>query len=318
MYKTMLVPLDGSKLAEVVFNYAKELAGRLNIDPIFLHICAPDEAELLPMYRIYVEHSAEVVERESQEVQKEISTQRRKKVIKAKGEVVIGYPAEEILRYAEKNKTDLILMATHGRSGITRWAMGSVAEKVLQASKIPVLLVQAGIPEETIYDKLKKPSILVPLDGSKLAESVLPHVEMIARQHGTEVIGVVLLRICEPESILSPVSYYLTPPSYPPKTPVKWDDYVKQETARFELNCTKYLQEIAKRLTEAGLRVRIEVRMGKPADEIVGYATKNPHSLLVMATHGRSGLTKWAYGSVTDKVLHGISIPILLVRPEST
>ncbi len=58
--------------------------------------------------------------------------------------------------------------------------------------------------------------------------------------------------------------------------------------------------------------------MGKPVDEIVGYATKNPHSLLVMATHGRSGLTKWAYGSVTDKVLHGISIPILLVRPEST
>lgn len=316
MYKTMLVPLDGSKLAEVVFNYAKELAGRLNIAPIFLHVCAPDEAGKLPMYRTYVEHSAEIVERESQEIQKQVGTQ-RKKAISAKGEVVMGYPAEEILKYAENNSIDLIIMATHGRSGITRWAMGSVAEKVLQASKIPVLLVQAGIPEETIYGKLKKPSILVPLDGSRLAESVLPYVELLAKQHGAETIEVVLLRICEPESMLSQASFYLTPSSYPPKTPISWEDYVKQETARFEVDCNKYVKNIGKQLAEAGLRVRAEVRAGKPAEEIVAYATKNPHSLVVMATHGRSGLTKWAYGSVTDKVLHAISIPILLVRPEA-
>lgn len=315
MYKTMLVPLDGSKLAEVVFTYARELAGRLDIDVVFLHVCTPEEAGILPMYRIYVERSAEMVRRESEKVRKDTGAKGR--ALAVKGEVATGYPAEEILRYADENKIDLILMATHGRSGVRRWVLGSVVDKVLRASRVPVWLVRAGVSEEIVYDRLPKRAILVPLDGSPLAESVLPHVEAVARLRGVELIEVVLLRVCETEAI-SAVSYYLTPSGYPPTTPLKWEDHVKRESEKYRLDCKRYLDTIAKQLKESGIQVRTEVLEGNPAEVIVDYASKNPFNLIVMATHGRSGVSKWAYGSVAEKVLLGVTSPLLLVRPKQS
>lgn len=101
MYKRMLVPLDGSELAEVVFAYARELAGRLDLDVILLHVCRPEGREFLPMHRAYIERAAEIVRRQSAEVQQKIGTQPGGKAVEARGSVVVGHPAEEILRYAE-------------------------------------------------------------------------------------------------------------------------------------------------------------------------------------------------------------------------
>ena len=125
--------------------------------------------------------------------------------MKAEGEVVVGHPAEEILRYADEKEVDLILMATHGRSGIKRWALGSVADKVLRSSTIPVWLVRAGAPEQRTDDEGLIRKIIVPLDGSELSESVLPHVEMLVKQWGAELIDVVLLMVCEP-LVIPPIS----------------------------------------------------------------------------------------------------------------
>ena len=204
MYKRMLVPLDGSKLSEVVFPYAKELAGRLGLNVILLHVHDPEEVETVPLHRAYIEHKAEVIRRQSEKVQTKVGIGEAG-TVQVRGELAAGCPADEILRYAEENDVDLILMATHGRSGIRRWVMGSVADKVLRASRVPVWLVRAGIPEGIVYDKWPKRTILVPLDGSELAEEVLPHVEALAKQGGRELLEVVLLRVYEP---LSALGYY--------------------------------------------------------------------------------------------------------------
>jgi len=302
VYKRMLVPLDGSELAEVVFVYAKELAGRLGIDIILFHVCAPEEDKLLPMRRAYIERSVETIRRQSEELQKKTGTQPGSKAIEVRGEVATGYPAEEIIRYAEANDVDLILMATHGRSGIKRWTMGSVADKVLRASKVPVWLVRAELPKEIVYDQLPTRKILVLLDGSELAETVLPHVEAVAKQRGAELVDVILLSVCEPA---------LLPSYYPAAMPLNWDDHV----AKCKRSNGEYLAKIEKRLKEAGLKVRSEVLVGKPAEAIVDYVSKNPVNLIVMSTHGRSGPGRWVLGSVAEKVLLGVSSPILLVRP---
>jgi len=311
MYKRMLVPLDGSELAEVVFSYAKELAGRLDLDVILFHVYGSDERELVPLHRAYVERAAEIIRRQSEEVRERTGIQPGGKAVEARGELAVGYPAEEILRYADKNKIDLILMATHGRSGIKCWAMGGVADKVLRMSKVPVWLVRAGIPEEIVYDKWPTRTILVPLDGSKLAESVLPHVEALAKQRGAELVDVVLLRVCEQPVI---------PSDYPPAMPLSWEEHVEKEMVKARRVSEQYLTGVEKRLKDAGLRARSEVLVDKtpwasPADEIIDYANRNPFNLIVMATHGRSGLSRWAYGSVAEKVLLGASSPILVVRP---
>ena len=322
MYKQMLIPLDGSGLAEVVFNYAKELAGRLGINMVFLNVCSPEQSELLPMRRAYVERMAEIVKNQSMEVQKRIGIGIKGKAVEAKGEVLIGYPADEILRYADENDTDLILIATHGKSGIKRWGLGSVADKVLRMSKVPTWLVRANISKEIIHDQFPTKSILVPLDGSELAESALPHAEAVAKQRGAELIQVVLLRVCElTDMTFTPYNYYLIPDSYPPTRPLQWEKYVEQETDKCKSANGQYLAGVAKKLEAAGLKVRTEVLVGKlplevkPADEILDYVNKNPVNLVVMATHGRSGLSHWAYGSVAEKILYGGNTPVLMTRP---
>jgi nucleotide-binding universal stress UspA family protein len=302
-YKRMLVPLDGSELAEVVFAYAKELAGRLGTDVILFHVCAPEEAEQLPMRRAYIEHSVEIIRSQSEELLKKSGAQAGSKTLEVRGEVATGYPAEEIIRYAEANDVDLILMATHGRSGIKRWTMGSVADKVLRVSKVPVWLVRAGVPKEIVYDQLPTRKILVLLDGSELAESVLPHVEAVAKQRGAGLVEVVLLTVCEP---------MLLPSYYPITMPLSWDDHVTM----CKRDSEQYLAKIEKWLKDTGLRVRSEVLTGKPADAIVDYVNKNPVNLIVMSTHGRSGLGRWVFGSVAEKVLLGVTSPILLIRPQ--
>jgi nucleotide-binding universal stress UspA family protein len=180
MYKRMLVPLDGSKLAEEVFPYTRELAGRLDLDLIFLNVCSPNETESLSMRQFYMDKMAEMVRSQTREIQVKTGASQSVKTIEATGKVVIGYPAEEILKYANENSIDIILLATHGHSGVRLWALGSIAYKVLHASKIPVWLVRSGIPEEIVYDRWDRRTIMVPLDGSKLAESALPHAEALA------------------------------------------------------------------------------------------------------------------------------------------
>ncbi len=74
-----------------------------------------------------------------------------------KGEVAVGYPADEILRYAGDKEVDLILMTTHGRSGVRRWVLGSVADKVLRSAALPVLLIRAGMPRDAAYETWSSP-----------------------------------------------------------------------------------------------------------------------------------------------------------------
>ncbi len=309
MYRRMLIPLDGSELAEVVFTYAKELAGRLDVDVILLNVCTPEQSEFVPMRRAYIEHTAEMIMRQSQEVQQRTGIQPGGKAVEARGELVVGYPADEILSYADENTIDLILMATHGRSGRKRWTLGSVADKVLRSSKVPVWLVRAGIPDEIVYDQWPRKTILAPLDGSELAESVLPHVEALAKQRGAEPVDVVLLRVCEPPAI---------PAYYDPEfsgVPLNWGEYAQQETARSVQAAKEYLAGIEKRFKDIGISVQSEVLVGKADDEIVNYANKNPFNLIAMVTHGRSGFRRLVYGSVAANLIHGVSSPVFLVKP---
>ncbi len=311
-YKRILVPLDGSKLAEVVFSYAKELAGTLDLDVILLHVYPAEEDEFTPVHRAYITHAVDLIRQQSGEVQKRVDMEAGTKLAQVQGELLTGAADEGILRYADEKNVDFILMASHSRSGLRHWAMGKVADKVLRISKVPVLLVRAGVPNETPYDKWPSKAILVPMDGSEMAEAVLPHVEALARQRGARPVEVVLLRVCEPPAM---------PTYYAPEfsgVPLNWGEYMQQEIARCKQTAGQYLNGIEKRLKDDNINARSEVLVGKAPDEIINYIKKNPFNLIVMATHGRSGLSRWVYGSVAESVLLGVSSPIFLVKPRQT
>jgi len=139
--------------------------------------------------------------------------------------------------------------------------------------------------------------ILVPLDGSELAEVVLPHVKEIAAGYGEG--KVILLRIVEP---------------LPAGTPPAVDFEVVQKAGAKAAE--EYLARMKAQLSKEGLNVEAKVLIGRPAETIIEFAQRNKVDLITLATHGRSGITRWVLGSVADRLVRSSSIPVLLIRPK--
>jgi len=294
MYKKMVVLLDGSELAEVVFEYAQEVSGRMHIDTELLHVCSPQEADQVPMRRAYMEHMAGELCAKAEEISRKYSKAAVDRCIQARGHVVVGYPAEEILKYIDENDIELVMMSTHGSSGVRGWDIGGVANKVIHASRVPVWLVPTELREEIISDTLPTRSLVVPLSGSKQSEAAIPHALRILEQRGAEA-ELVLIHAYDAGNI------YLT------RAALEQND---EERARMKA----YLEGVAAPIRKEDLAVRTEVLIGDPAETIINYLRSNPAQLLAMATRGHTGLSRMVFGSVTETVIHMVKrTPLLLV-----
>ena len=286
MYKRILVSLDGSELAEGALPYAERVAIRLHSEVILLTVCAPGDWLERPL-RAYLEKRAG-----------ELSSLG----IKASALVVQGNVAHEILDFAEKNDINLIIISTHGHTGPSIWPLGGVTNKILQKSRLPILLISSRELETVLREKeLRK--ILVPLDGSQFAEAIVPHVEDLVKGMGNEVI---LIRVIEPVQIPDVVRYT-----------AGFDEqkYEKEFTSKAEREAKRYLSKKESALRNKGVKVSSTSLLGMPAQTILQYAEDNSVSLIALSTHGFSGITRWAYGSVASKIIESSSKPVLLVRP---
>jgi nucleotide-binding universal stress UspA family protein len=301
MYKRMLVLLDGSKMAEVVFSYARELSGRLNLDLDLLHVCNVEESQQFSMRQAYIEHMAETLRSQCEEIKSKAGLKDGRKAAVFRGKVVVGYPAEEILKYAEQNSIDIIMLSTHGKSGIKRWGLGSVADKVIHQTSASVWVVPAALHEGILYDKMpEERAILVPLDGSELAEAVIPHIITLVKQRDVDT-SVTLVNVARL-------------PSH--KFTDEEREFIGENPAAIPTAGRLYLEKIAAQFREEGLKVEFEQLVGDPAEEIVRYAAATHPRLIVMSTHGRSGFSRFVFGSVTENVLHRLQkTPLFLVSP---
>ena len=142
--------------------------------------------------------------------------------------------------------------------------------------------------------------IMVPLDGSELAECVLPHVEAIAEGCGVE--EVVLVRAVEPFQMPTGADYTFS------------EADIKKFDVQATANATDYLDGVVSRVKLAGVEVRTQIVIGKAAESLAEYATKNDVDLIVIATHGYSGVSRWVWGSVADRILRSACVPVLMVR----
>jgi nucleotide-binding universal stress UspA family protein len=297
----ILVPLDGSSLAEQALSCALTLARGLAAELVLLRVVwiPPDVRVTVDESDARLAAATAGLEAEAGDYLREVAGQLADAGLEARYAVRRGPVAEAILEYAAQEQIRQIVMATHGYSGIKRWTHGSVAERVLQAARGPLLLVRVG--EQHVSRDWRQPMtcrrILVPLDGSAMAEQILPSVTSVARALSAQVI---LFQV--------PIAYvtgWMTGEWYLPVQGVL-------DTA--EENSHGYLQSVAGRLEEEGLEVATSTSIGPVADCIVEYAEANDVDLVAMCTHGRTGLARWALGSVADRVLRAGGTPILLVR----
>lgn len=203
-------------------------------------------------------------------------------------------PAAQIVESATTHKSDLIAMTSHGRTGLARWRRGSVAERVLRAANVPVYLAN---PQGVVQarDDVRWNRIMVPLDGSSRAERVLPLAGNFAGACGAEL---VLLHVDRPgQGSVHPVPE------------------VASHHAHEHAEAT--LGGVRDRLVAAGLSVRLLGRYGAdPAHEILEAAREVQADLLALASHGRTGLARWRFGSVADRLIQTAECPLLVVRAE--
>jgi nucleotide-binding universal stress UspA family protein len=296
MYTQMLVPLDGSKIAEAVLPYARMLAENLQIPVELLTVVNVAEtskhvhAGQFTYFDTLIRDQVLSVEKYLNGVAKSFQ-----------GETVScsvekGITAGTILNKAEADNGTLIAMATHGRSGLKRWLLGSIAEKVLRAAKNPLFLIRAN-EEATTDGKTVLDSVIVPLDGSELAESVLPHAVELAKALDSK------LRLMR--------SYDVTGMT------LSYRDYsgFTALSAKCKNEAISYLDVKVNQLKKEKLSdVASFLREGEPAEEIIEAAKGAPNSLIAMCTHGRSGVDRWMLGSVTEKVVRHSGNPVLVIR----
>ena len=298
MYKKMVVLLDGSELAEVVFDYAQELSGRMHIDVELLHVCSPQEVAQLPMRRAYMERMAEELCEKAQEIRSKYHKDEVAQCVQARGNVVVGYPAEEILKYVDANDIDLVMMSTHGSTGAKGWHLGEVANKIIHASKVPVWLVPTELRDEVLADTLATRSMVVPLSFDKESGAAIPHAVDILNQRGAAG-ELVLLHVAEVPNIV-----------------VTRAALEQSDEKRVKMKAN--LEKIAQPIRETGLPVRTEVLSGDPVESIINYLKDHPTQLLVMATRGQTGLSRLIFDSVTESIIHLVKVtPLLLVGDKS-
>jgi nucleotide-binding universal stress UspA family protein len=141
--------------------------------------------------------------------------------------------------------------------------------------------------------------IIVPLDGSKMAECVIPHVETVAKLSKA---SVELVHVIEPSELPTRGGIALSV------------DDLKQIDEHSKQEAQSYLTEVVRRLKSAGIKSHSKLLTGKAADSLVDYIQENNFDIVIMSTHGRSGISRWFWGSVADKILYSSKIPVLLVR----
>ena len=298
MYAKILVPLDGSKTAENVVPLARSFARGFQIPVELLGVV--DVAEMArhgppsqaSMIRSIVDDATRGFDDYLARVAKNFL------VGKVQCTVRKGNAADAIIELAASAKQTLIAMATHGRSGLDRWLLGSVAEKVLRGASNPTLVVRAKKEKNPGWEMATLKRVIVPLDGSELSERILPHVEALAKHLDLEVTLLAVyggrLRAGAGEGFHSMDAFMVS---------------LRNET---EIYLTAKTEEMKQRGIN---KVSFAAKQGLEADQIIATARETLDTLIAMCTHGRTGVQRWMLGSVTETVVRHSDNPVLIVRP---
>ncbi len=307
----ILVPLDGSSVAEQVIPWADDLAAALDANVDLVRVVERDlssealasEVRFNQRLRSGATTESEapdvsVLRAEALEQEARLALSRsRSKFQRARRvdlSVLGGFAPEAIVSHAHRTDATLVAMASHGRTGLARTLLGSVAAGVVRDSGVPVLVVRRDLSMPPhLPDR-----VLIPLDMSDLAEAALRAVMPLARELGWKL---VLFSAAELPAQTLPIQGAAVPLGLPPAhTPVELMDY---------------LEQLASDLNGEGIDAEVEVGTGEPADAIVQAADRSQTGFIAMSTHGRNGIGRWLLGSVAEAVIHRANVPVLVVRP---
>jgi len=305
-FRNILVPLDGSELAEKALEPANQVAmamaqHRNEPRPVrltLLRVLSP--MALLAADPYLYDEMMRMSGDEAQAYLNQVASTMTASDVVIETKIVNGSSAEAIVQYAEGAGIDLIVMSSHGRTGSRRWVYGSVAEKVMHHAPCATAIIRAHV-EVSMFQNRK---ILVPLDGSELAERALEPALALARAVNS---NVYLLRVV---TAGEPMPESMRPTGEQVEAAFTATDLEEKGEAE------AYLQSVFSKFENTRLFFDVQTTSGDVADTIVTYADDNHIDLIVISSHGRSGLGRWLHGSVAEKVLRGATCATLIVREQ--
>lgn len=308
MFQHILVPLDGSDRAERVVPIVAQIARASNGSVHLLQV------EVLPINYgggfspapLITQVTIDSGKTEAKEYLQGLATAPHLAAIATTTEVLLGTPAYEILAAAERRDIDLIVLCSHGRTGLTRWVLGSVASTLVRESAVPTLVLREQDPSWRFPDPDRGRLLcaLVPLDGSELAEAALtPAAHLIAALAAPEPAALHLVQVV-------PFS---------------------QEEAENKASATRYLTQVAERLRVTVGDLCLTINWSVISDRDVASALVSlaeqgrdeqqqqsrtrVYDLIALSTHGRGGFARWVMGSIAQRLLTTTTLPLLVVRP---
>ena len=298
-FQSVVVPLDGSQLAEQAIPIAQAIAERARCrlklilvhQPLILMESGPDYTKVeLAMQKADREYLKSVTARLREPLGRSVSSA-----------VLQGLPvAQTLATYIRELGADLVVMTTHGRGGLRRAWLGSVTDQLIRTVEIPVLVVRPSEQAGTSA-RMELREILVALDGSPLAEAAVEPATELARLWDAEISLVQVV----PRIMLESDSH-LTFPS----------GYSDQATAMRRETAQDYIRDVAERVRESGVKASgVAVVGGTVPETLIDLAAPERVSLMAVATHGLGGMKRLLFGSVADKVVRGANVPVLVVRP---
>jgi nucleotide-binding universal stress UspA family protein len=302
MYTTIMVPTDGSGFDREAIRVALRMAERTGAKVRLVRVLATGSFFGVAAAAEGTAVAADIVRSERDRAMSELYALEAECKAMSKADISIDLhagPVNDVLQgYARRNNIDLIVMSTHGRSGISRLSLGSVTDSLIRHTTIPVLVVKP--PTSYLNPQVAKAikRIVVPLDGSALAEQILPPILTLAKLEEAEI---TLLNVLIPQSYSQKE---IVDPSLP-----WWDkDFAVAQA---------YLFRIAAKLRRNGVPVTTDIVIAENVASAIGdFASREKADLIAIATHGRGGLARMIRGSVADAVMHSTRMSMLVFKPD--
>lgn len=305
MINHLLVPLDGSTLAECVLPHVIALAPMSNARVTLLHVMerAPAERDSPAVDPIEWHLQKQNLERYLDQI---VSQLNNSGILAVERVILEGRPASSVVDFARSNNVDLIVLSTHGQSGLSGWNVSSVVQKILLRSYKSILLVRAYIPSSAAVTKVRYKRLFVGMDGSPRSEFVLPFAIGLAQFHQSQIILETVIEKPKPVNRF-PLSK-------------EDEDLINTFVERNYQAASRYLEQLLAQFSPKDVRLKAHVSIGEsPITVLHDMAEESNADLVLLAAHGYSGEKRWPYGSVTTSfIAYGnTSLLILQDLPES-
>lgn len=296
MLTRILLPLDRSPLAECVLPHAVAIARAFDSQVILAHVM--DLPQRANWRRAVDPLNYRIRKAEAESYLGDLVVRLIKSGVATEKQILDGYAAERIVEFSRRTQVSLIVLSSHGQSGLTGWNVSSVVQKIILRAHTSIMIVRAYQPISPNVTELRYHRLLLPLDGSQRAECILPMANTLARSYDAKIL----------------LAHIVRRPEMPRRTPPTDEDVnlADRVVGRNQAEAIQYLDQVKSQMSgDIQARVLVSDHIAATLHELVDQEKTD---LVLLAAHGYSALTRWPYGSVVSSFITYGTTPLLIVQ----